>query len=855
MTQPAVWKALLGCWIAWSLSAATTGAAAQSAPSVDAAGACPSQEVLERLNPALGAGSIAGLVNRLGTPARPGIAVYRSESRSGATVQGLTLGYDDDVEVLLGVPVGERGSAFVRRVQEPRSCGWIDAADLERNTLPKKLTDVPGFEREIDRLGARSTLDARVVVKNRANGQTGHIQRAPLFNEPFAGDVEPPESARRGSIGYFEVLSVFDIRRADGGRCRTFRDKDCFLRVGSTNLTGTQAGRVRTRGWLRGPDVEIWPSALAVYYGVGKQGLKIHQTDPSARIGTPFASFGSREQIIAYQPDGRYEEPPQRNIMRFPVIRGTALSGPGQGGNGRAPGQDGASYTYEIVFNGQACLIRADGTDDCVPEDKVKRDIADLGIITAAIDTIDVLFVVDATESMGPYLRSVVQALRQHISGKVSSGLAGSFRYSVAVYGDYNRKRDGGLDFYSTPFSSDIGALRPIENANTYDDENKDKFEAPFAALERAALNAQWRPNAANRLLIWIGDHGNRAAGRHRTVAGELEETRTADTVVAAIKAADEKLRRLPNAPGALTNTRFVALQVQGGAATGHPDFQKFREDAEKIKAGLHETAFNSIPATVGQGAGQDAAALVGTIAKQLDQTIAAAITSRDLVLRSLGGDTAGMQGNLAPASLLAREFLEQLGFSPQRLLEMGRRIQIVRPGFVFQSGQSPDLRYWLGLRLPEFYNVRQTTQQLCNNLSSSDHFQAVEDSMLSLVRAVTFTEMRQGETVRDFYSRVLSVPGGALSPILGQKSPADFVLAYRGMNPQQRSDFMGRVCKKARILEYIGNGQIVDEADLVYERSTIALKTGKQPKDFDWRWISSDAQTIWFFIPLDVLP
>src|SRR5262249_25988650 len=215
-----------------------------------------------------------------------------------------------------GARLDSRGPSLVRRLRD-NVCGWIDVSTVEKSGVPLKLIQIPGFDSEVDRRRRPNQLDARVVVKNRIDQQTGYAQRAPLFNAPFEGD-EPPESQRRGNVGYFEVLSVYEVRRANGDRCRNFFEPGCFLRVGTTTEAARGAqGVTRQRGWMLGKDVEIWPSALAVYYGLGRQGLKIHKFEPSARIGTPFADAGAEPKVLAFQPPGRYEEPRETNIMRF----------------------------------------------------------------------------------------------------------------------------------------------------------------------------------------------------------------------------------------------------------------------------------------------------------------------------------------------------------------------------------------------------------------------------------------------------------------------------------------------------------------------------------------------------------
>jgi hypothetical protein len=842
---------LLGSWL-------TPAAWAQSIPNlqIDPSGTCPRREDLVRINPTLDEGSVRSLV--MATPSRVGVRLYRSQALSDPPIQGLTLTFDDEVEVLFGTAPGQNGPAMVRRMRDPR-CGWVNGNDLERNAIPKRLVDIPGFQADPDRYGHENRLEARVVVKNRIDQQSGRAQRAPLFNAPFAGETEPPESERRTSIGYFEVLAVFDVKRPNGQDCRSWRDSDCFLRVGSTTVAGTAHGVTRTRGWIRSRDVEIWPSALAIYYGLDKQGLKIHETEPSARMSTPWRVPDAPEKILAYQPEGRYQEPRERNIMRFPVIRGTPFSESSAPPRAAAPtstSSRGLSYAYEVVFNGHACVENvSSGGTDCVPEPQIKDQVARLGQAVRAISNVDVLFVVDATESMGPYLQSVVRAITQHVE-KATANREWSFRYSVVVYGDYNRNRQGGLDYYALPFSSDLGGVAPLEKVGTYDDENKDKPEAPFAALQRAASEAQWRPDAANRLIIWVGDHGNRPAGKYTTPAGELVETKNAESVIEAIKGADERLRNASGAAGGGTKTRFVALQVQGGATNASQnDFRQFRMDAESISKHLGEGVFKTIPATPSQNPNQDSSKLIESVFRQIESSVRASVVARQLVQGALGGDTSGVVDNNLPSALLARDFLAQLGFPPERLQEMGRRIQLVRNGFVFQTAGTPDYRYWLGLRQPEFADVRRTAEILCENLRYSDRINVVESSILALVRAVTFAEMRPGESVGAFYSRIWSVPTSAMSTMLGEGTPADFVRTWSSWPQTQRDRAVESVCKKARMLQYVADGQQVDERDLVFAQNRIGLKQGISPRSFDWRWTTTDAQTVWFFIPLDALP
>lgn len=855
------------------MAAVPTYAHAQSQPSVAETGSCPTRELLTGLNPSLNDGSSISLQRRIGTPVRPDLPLYRNATLTDPKVQTKSLGYDDDVELLLppGTVVGQNSPALVRRLADS-VCGWLNARDLEQNATPLLLIQIPGFDREVDRLKLPNKLHARVVVKNRLDQQTGYSLRVPLFIEPFEG-TEPPESQWRNSLGYFEVLSVFEVRHASGRRCARFFEDGCFLRIGSTTSV-RNAQATRTHGWVLGKDVEIWPSALAIYYGLGKQNIKIHKTEPSARIGTPFNDASARLDVLALQPEGRYQEPKDINIMRYPVIRGTPFISRQRAARSQSESasSESASYVYEVVFSGQACI---QGQSGCIPEPQVKDEVARLGKAVKAIGNIDVLFVVDATESMGPYVRSVVAAIRQRVS-QLAARNEMALRYSAVLYGDYNETKDGGLDFFALPFSAanDLTGLDKLQTLGTYVDIHEDKPEAPFAALERAATNANWSVEAAQRLIIWIGDHGNREPGAYRTAKGKysLTEERTAQTVIAAIEKIDERMRANAAASGGTgTKTRFVSIQVQGGGRGSQDDhFTKFRKDADAIGLGLGERVFKTIPAPGNMKQEQEVEALTRKIADQIQLNIEAARVVGEAVRGALGGDISRLQPDSnVPAALLAKDLLSQMGFPPERLVEMGRRIQLVRNGFVYQSGsRDPDYRYWLGLRQPEFNDIRVRARSLCENLRYSDRVGYVEESILALVKAVTFSDMQPGESVKDFYSRVFSVPAERISTML-EGTPEEFVRRWRGYRqagqPSEggqsvqriQQQILTQVCRSAHLLEFVGSGQSVDnpDRDIQYTGNQTSIAPTATVKKFDWRWHSPDARSQWYLIPMEFLP
>jgi hypothetical protein len=831
------------------------GVRAQTLPSVDAAGTCPSDDLMQQLNPAID-GSVRSQRERTGSPTRVDVPLYRSSSLTGSRVEKPTSGYDDDIVVMVGAMLGTTGPALVRRIRD-NVCGWMDVRDLEKSATPLQLIKLPGFGGEHGRDQRPSRLDARVVVKNRLDRDSGNPQRAPIYRAPFDGP-EPPESEQLGRVGYFEVLSVFDVRRKNGA-CRTLSEDGCFLRVGTAaEAAGSRRGGgvTRTRGWMLGKDVEVWPSPLAIYYKPGKEGLKIHETEPSARNDTPYASQGVESRRLAVQPPGRFAEPHDLNVMRFPVIRGTFAdrSRP----ESRPAGQPAPPYVYEIVFSGQACLSGGQG---CIPEPEIKKDLSVIGTVNEMASKIDVLFVVDTTESMGPYLRSVVTAIKRTVDDLATSEEA-SLRHSVVLYGDYNQKRDDGLDYFALPFSpvNDRSGIERLLSVKTYDDIHKDLPEAPFAALVRAISQANWRPDAAQRLIVWIADHGNRAPGVYHTKGGySLTEDKTAQHVVAAIRETDKRMKDTSTIGG--TKTHFVALQVKGGSkGASQPEFTKFVTDARTIADALGENrdVFKPIPAPANLSGDAEVAALSELIAAEIGNSVKAVRTVRTGVQAALGGDTSLLEANL-PESLLAREYLEELGFPVSRLKEMGKRIQVVRRGFVFQNGADGDFRYWLGMRRPEFENFRASVSELCEGIPYSGSEEAMEDALLKLVKLLTFGDPQPGQNLRDYFARVFSVPADHISTVL-EGTPDQFVRRLRQQS--ERPGIVTKVCRSAKLLDMVGQGQIVDNPDQDILIATAGADEGKAsfrpgatPRTYDWQWKSPDARAQWFFVPMDYLP
>ena len=142
------------------------------------------------------------------------------------------------------------------------------------------------------------------------------------------------------------------------------------------------------------------------------------------------------------------------------------------------------------------------------------------------LKNIDLMFVIDATRSMSPYIKSVVN-IADEIMGKIKNvkfdskeninGWLNSFRVAAAVYRDYEDKDDKYDSIGFTTELSDVTSwLNNISctSKSNYINDSKNKMldayyrEAVFQGLQKAIVNSEWK-SGHSHVIIHIGDTGN----------------------------------------------------------------------------------------------------------------------------------------------------------------------------------------------------------------------------------------------------------------------------------------------------------------------------------------------------------
>ncbi len=774
----------------------------------------------------------------------PEVALYDNSNRI-RPITGPLMQFGERVQILAQSENDPDTLLAMDRVRD--RCGWVQALDLMSLSAALDLIALPGHEGDtgIDN-ATPSRLKAKVVV--RASRDTGgRILQVPMYTAPTARD-----DFFRGNVDYFAVADVFRAEREGGGTCDNIADTDCFLLIGGTELIdGVTIPNIL--GWVRGTDVELWPSSMSLYFREGAQDVPVFLELCHAMV----AGTGRRCGPGATDPiaTGSWRSVTGQNIPRFPVIRPFV---------GKEEGLSENVWIYQIVTALQICS--ADGTGECRSSESFTDERARVGQGLKRLQTADILFVIDASESMETYFRSVVDAAIGFSEDLVGSGITP--RFGAVVYSDYEDAL-GVPDTVSIETIAEFGDPGDASNlrrlTDTKDvqrrvaDVHKDLPEAPYAALARAIEPGylDWSPDAGIRLVIWIGDIGNRDPGDHKargrfpTVTEAVDAGTVADTVLTAV----------PEGSG--TAIVMAAINVPGrGGAAAKDDFLK---DYAAVTGILEAEGKAQLPALTVSASGADAAAVAETRVREALEDLVNIIRTGEARVSDIwnagGTDAAiaeaGPEADL-PAFRVGVRVAEELGLLPaggDSGIAEGE-VLAVESYFVRQDLRQGEgganFEYWVGLRLEEIVDLSNAMTAFCDKLETFNFADELNTAYAGVLEAVTRDELPETMTPAEFLERKLSVPKSEFSAFLDQPAYEWFNTLVGDAN--ELRSFRERICVKAQLVNYVRQGLRVDPDDLMMEGGRVVLREGVTAEVFAWDWIPAGGIR-YFFFPLSFLP
>ena len=613
------------------------------------------------------------------------------------------------------------------------------------------------------------------------------------------------------AVGDFKMFNVFNIIDTEKRG-----DEKFFLLAASHD---------RALGWVREKDQLLWPSRMAVFWAGAGKGIIYPNTYEYYNKGIAFATEPQNVRALL---------PQDRNVTRFPVL----------GPSGKNASSSLPDY-FEIAFIG----LNPDDSE----RQRVKTTLASL-------DNIDILFVIDATESMNFLFQDVAQAVRD-FAEKIES--EDRIQVGVAVYGDYLDLGRGGRFQFETAVALGRPSNRQagwddLVKRDTFTDEQKDKPEAVFAAVKKAAQSARWRASAPFRVIIHIGDAGNREAKLPYQV--EVMDNPTESEVAGALAA---------------KNISYFPIAVSGAYDRKYNEafVRQVREIValnRKTRGSVEGGAFTDEQITYDTETGRDDTrtrqARIGKVLNFIYDEFQRIRLEAEKDLLRTGGEKSrssapAEQGGLADNRTLGswlptfvKEARKRLNLDTATLDRIYSRPAVSINGFAPTKADGVEVfNYWVALDPDSFHSLRGAMDSLCPKIVQTASDKVIEEAMGEMVRGGSGDRMQEGETFQQFFVRKLYVPTLALNSEFMKHSPQSLVSYLAKSTPKEASEMQQKVCRFAAQLGEMTNDKKTEPQNWVWDNDKMIFQSQNSTK-YVWM-VKSEFGLPLYYIPLEYLP
>lgn len=148
------------------------------------------------------------------------------------------------------------------------------------------------------------------------------------------------------------------------------------------------------------------------------------------------------------------------------------------------------------------------------------------------LPAIDVVFVMDLTSSMGPFVQATLQAVRNFSTKLEEAGMADSFRFGLWGYKDTKPDEDFGGGKVTENFTSSLqdrdAFVQTLQAVKVSRSGAGDWSEAVFYGVNDAISKTSWTPNAM-RVIILVGDASSHELSNQEKNPSRLTESTIRD--------------------------------------------------------------------------------------------------------------------------------------------------------------------------------------------------------------------------------------------------------------------------------------------------------------------------------------
>ncbi len=738
-------------------------------------------------------------------------------------------------------------------------CGWTESPFLLRDGLKKmKVTE---YHRIVGT--DRGNQFAKQVIK--INGETKEIEnplelKALLRSNPKAASEGDIDSARRvaiydrpvgskrkiADVGIFSIFRVFAAYEI-GDEYWFFVGGDDFLKPGSI------------AGWIPQSSMFPWESQVSLYFNENKTGTAIYANNIALVEENDNA-------VLGRHPGSSDLEPLESNIARFPIL--AHINRPYE------EDDIGSRETkYQIGFFGESC--DGDG-ESCRSGQDALAEMSENILKQKNFRNIDILYVLDNSKSMSPYFSAVVDGVRE-ATRKLdldNDENEAKVRFAAAVYGDFLEKSENpdinNLEFevvanFAAPGEvSHLKKLTDKADNNDYfkDGAYKDIPEAGSAALIRSISDLNWSSNSGSKLVIWIGDHGDRQ--------DESLDTR----IETAAKGFFENGIKI-NAINVAGNYREnINGHFIGQAKSIRKKIDALASTSEDSEGGIFDPSIKTETVRLAYDAGATATTTESVnrtkdlIVESVTNINQEALAAADVLQQAFEGKlvkVADIKKNYPNARLDEIQLALKLqGYDEAAIKRISQEKQLMTEGWVLYQEDKNNFDFWINIPGETMRDFQRVVRTSCEAFGKGSVRDELEDAMINLAQKMSgdrvTTDDLSGMAVSEIIVRYLFIPKEYFGSFLDY-TPDQIVEEWKTKRAEGDHEGLRNIyepiCKSSYLIETVIDGKRLNDERLISasDDDGYYYKTSKDNlRDFTWTWNSSSGED-YYYIPSSYLP
>lgn len=623
----------------------------------------------------------------------------------------------------------------------------------------------------------------KIVVKNNWKRNKGRITAASYFDKPGKQDQH-----EIGKSNVFKIQYAYKLCQGD--------DRETYIFVGDEPIYDPDYPNLVLKGWIRKSDVVLWTKMTAVYYDKGnlkeRKPVQIFGNEADLRH---YMATGSTDNARGAENSADFRELKYYE-NRFPIVRdkGDVLKIVWIGGARDAEGK--TVLTKEEVG---------------ARREAVQKIVSDVG-------NRDILFLIDATTSMGKYFNIVIEALDEFIKHQKLFE-SRRFRYAAAIYRDYNNEA-GPFEVISDFRSANVARQLDSSLASNAAG-NTDFPEAMYQGIVRSVASVTWRPNST-RTIIVIGDHSNHEPD---------PEGYTIDSVVEAL----EKERVL-----------FYAINVSP-EGNEHQDLN--RRFQQQVRAILEKnSSLGGSTYTAPDEFDRDEEMALENIVSSLENAFEISrdtqTATRDLIEGHSVAEIDAKFGTIVTTYML--NLMKEAGLTPKEA-SLASLKQFAIEGWVEKDHREiNNFKPWVLISRAKLDELVGFLARLNTDLIRRASGKGLGNAITQSAKAATGDDIMEGERLSDFLARVFHIPFKENSRILGNTG-AELENKFR-VDKRFRLEMKRLLCEKYKKLHFVIESKL----------GTVNWENGKcraEPSGAKKWWWTSISGDKYAWIPMNYLP